>query len=121
MSEVKWKKEYYRGSNQLHCEIPFVNGQRHGVARGYYSDGELYWETPYANGHQHGIEKWYSSDGELYHENPFVNGRLHGVERWYNKDSTTEEKALWIRDRQRNDLLGDEHKLARLMLLGEES
>jgi len=95
MSEVEWKKEYYK-------------------------DGLLLCETPYINGQVHGVEKWYYNNGQLQWEDPYVNGLNHGVEKTYNKDGTLKEENLWINDERRNDLLGDEHKLARLMLLGEE-
>jgi len=95
MSEVEWTKEYYKDGT-LHCETPHVNSKAHGVAEWYYKDGALEWETPYTNGQRHGVEKWYYEDGTLHCE------------------------FLWIKGEERNDLKGDEHRLTRLMLLGEQ-
>jgi len=49
MSNIKWVRNHYC-TGQLYCEIPFVNGQLHGVARGYNEDGTLRYEVPYVNG-----------------------------------------------------------------------
>ena len=95
MSEVEWTKEYYKDGT-LHCETPHVNGKLHGVEKKYYGNGILHWETPYVNGQLHGVEKYYHRNGILFHED------------------------LWIRGKMRNSLLRKEHRLERLMLLGEE-
>jgi len=95
VSEVVWEK-HHDAKGQLMYETPFVNGKAHGIQKGYWSDGQLCWEDP------------------------FVNNQQHGISRWYNRDGTLRSETLWIRDKHRNDLLGDEHKLARLILLGEE-
>ena len=95
MSEVEWKREYHRDGT-LQRETPYVNDQEHGVEKGYYSNGMLEWEQSYIDGQPHGAEKYYHNNGVLRYE------------------------ALWVRGKQRNDLLGDKHRLKRLMLLGEQ-
>jgi len=84
------------------------------------SSGMLYWETPFVNGRPHGIEKKYYKNGILQWEISFINGQLHGVSKTYHRDGTLQEESLWIRDKKRNDLLEDEHRLERLILLGEQ-
>jgi len=95
MSEVEWKRGYY-DSGQLHYEIPYINHKRSGIRKSYHDNGHLRCEFPYVNDHLHGIARWYHNNG------------------WLDKET------LWINGEERNDLLGDEHRLARLILLGEE-
>ena len=52
------KKEYYY-NGKLMCEIPYVNGKRHGIAKWYYMHGKLGEEIPYVNGLIHGCKKEY--------------------------------------------------------------
>ena len=47
MTEIQ--TEYYENGN-LNRETPFVNGKRHGVAKGYYENGNLIKEILYENG-----------------------------------------------------------------------
>jgi len=95
MSEVEWKKQYH-SCGQEYRLIPYVNGKRHGIEKGYRTNGTLDYEDPYVNGVNHGIEKWYHEDGTLRRE------------------------TIWLRGRPRPDLLGDEYRLTRLVLFGEE-
>lgn len=88
--------------------------------RKYYKNGQLYHEDPYVNGFNHGIEKYYYDDGQLELEIPLVNNKRHGITKWYYKNGVLREVDLWIKGRVRNDLLGDEHRLTRLVLLGEQ-
>jgi len=87
---------------------------------GYWYNGHLHYNVPYINGQQHGIAKWYHDNGLLYMEASYVNGRCHGVQRFYNEDGQLRSEIPWVNGEERNDLLGDEHKLLRLMLLGEQ-
>jgi antitoxin component YwqK of YwqJK toxin-antitoxin module len=59
---VEIRKAYYYESGDLMCEIPYVNGERHGIAKEYYESGALEWEIPYVNEKEHGVEKHYDSD-----------------------------------------------------------
>jgi len=95
MSEVVWKKTYFEGG-QLNHKTPYVNNRRHGVEKRYCKSGRLRWESPYANGRLHGIERLYYNNGQL------------------------DCEFLWIRGQLRDDLLGEEHRLTRLMLFGEQ-
>jgi len=95
MSEVEWMREYW-DNGTLYCEVPYINGHKHGVARWYFSSGALEQEISYSNDKAHGIQRWYYENGEIRLEN------------------------LKIKGKKRNDLLGDKHRLMRLMLLGGE-
>jgi len=85
-----------------------------------YANDQLHRETPYLNQQEHGVEKWYYEDGQLSSETRWVNGKRHGVDKMYCIDGQLLRETLWIRGIQRDDLLGDKHKLTRLVLLGDD-
>jgi antitoxin component YwqK of YwqJK toxin-antitoxin module len=58
-------REYYEA---LISETPYVNGKKHGKAKGYYASGALKYVIPYINGKIHGIEKQYFESGVLKYE-----------------------------------------------------
>jgi len=118
MSEVEWDRDYY-GDGTLRSEYPFVNRQLHGMVKEYWSNGTLSWKTPYINDREHGVEKGYYVDGTLNWTVSYVNGERHGIERHYDA-CLLKQETLWIRGEERDDLKGDEHRLTRLMLLGEQ-
>jgi len=125
--EIKWERGYYKDGT-LNWEIPFVNDKQHGVQKGYYEDGTLHWEIFFFNGQAHGTAKWYYEGGMsqnghgkvLYYEVPYLNGQQHGIQKGYHEDGILQYEILWIRGEERSDLLGDKHRLERLMLLGEQ-
>lgn len=88
------RKKYY-DSGVLECETPYVNSKVHGIEKLYYESGELEWETPYVNGKRHGTHKAYYKSGELEYATPYVNDEI------------------------REDLLLEENRLLRLILIGE--
>jgi len=92
MSEVEWKRVYYI-NDQLWSETPHVNGQAHGVAKFYHDDGVMFSEITYVNGQRHGVEKTYWPDGKI-------------------------ERHLYIHGINKDNLLEEEHRLERLILLG---
>ena len=65
--KYKIKREYHPGGT-LECERPYVNGQRHGVAKWYYPDGTLACEHPFVNGQRHGVWKMYEYKKEVTNE-----------------------------------------------------
>jgi len=67
----------------------------------YYTNGQLKCKISWINGKRHGTEKWY-----------------HETKKWYHKNHKLESETLWINGEKRDDLLGNKHKLTRLMLLG---
>ena len=58
---VEVRKTYY-DSGALRYEIPYVNGDIHGVGKRYYESGAICFETPFVNGQRHGIAKCYDED-----------------------------------------------------------
>jgi len=97
MSKVEWERTYYNDDSTLYKETPLVNGQIHGVLKYYYRNGQCNFKIPYANGLLHGVESIYRWNGAL------------------------KEQRIWVNGSLRNDLLGDEHRLKRLILLGGEA
>jgi len=61
INTVEVRKEYY-ATGALLSEIPYVNGERHGITKEYYSSGTLYAEVPYVKGKAHGIKKGYDKE-----------------------------------------------------------
>ena len=37
---IEYKRMYWN-NGQLECEIPFINGKMHGVAKWYYENGQM--------------------------------------------------------------------------------
>ena len=62
--KTKIKTDTYL-NKQKRYEIPFVNGQVHGIATGWYSSGQKWREIPHINGQLHGLETLWHSDGSL--------------------------------------------------------
>ena len=75
-SEIK-VETYPNGQNI--CEIPYVNGQRHGLATWWYENGQKRYEIPYVNGQVHGLATWWYENGQKMREVPYVNGQVHGL------------------------------------------
>ena len=74
MSEqVKVVKKYYP-NGQLEHEIPYHQGQLHGLAKYWYENGQIKYEVPYYQGQQHGIAKWWYENGQLWCENYYLYG-----------------------------------------------
>jgi antitoxin component YwqK of YwqJK toxin-antitoxin module len=80
--------KWYYSDGSLKQKTPFVNGEMHGVGKSYYSDGSLSSETPFVNGEMHGVGKSYYSDGSIMYETPYVNGERHGVLKRYREDGS---------------------------------
>ena len=86
--EVEWRKGYWDSNTTLYCDLPYVNGQLHGVGKWYCEDGTtLCQKIPYVNGQQHGVGEGYHEDGTLEWERYWV----YGVEKY---DLTPLEKLV---------------------------
>jgi antitoxin component YwqK of YwqJK toxin-antitoxin module len=66
---------------------PFVDGQLHGLAKQFSSDGHLLLVSPFKHGT--GTDFWCDERGRLAEEHPLVGGRPSGTERWWSDDQTT--------------------------------
>jgi antitoxin component YwqK of YwqJK toxin-antitoxin module len=72
--EVKWNRAHYI-NGQLHWEIPYVNGQMHGIGRSWYKNGQLEYEISYVNGQNHGIARYWKENGKLWSIDKFHRGQ----------------------------------------------
>jgi hypothetical protein len=72
--EVTWQRGHY-DNGQLSWEIPYVNGERHGIRRWWHPNGQLHWEIPYVNGERHGISRYWKEDGNLWSIEKFNRGQ----------------------------------------------
>ena len=78
---IFWHREWHK-NGQLWWEVPYVNGEQHGVEKHWYGDGQLACETPYVNGEIHGMRKMWYSNGRLVYIITYVHGEQHG-EKWW--------------------------------------
>lgn len=65
----------YSSDRRVGAEWGFVNGERDGVDRIYYSSGELRYEDAYKKGIQHGLSRSYNKDGSVSMEDEYVSGK----------------------------------------------
>jgi len=73
MTKNTVKKGYHPNGN-LAYEIPYQNGELHGVVKAYDLNGKLRGEMSYQNDKIHGVEKHYSQNGKLHQEIPYLYG-----------------------------------------------
>ena len=79
--ELKEKGEEYKG--QLKFEGEYLNGERNGKGKEYYSNGKLKFEGEYLNGKREGKGKEYFKDGTIKFEGEYYNGK-NGIEKEVN-------------------------------------
>ena len=82
-------------NGQKRYEIPYVNGQEHGLFTSWYPNGQKWHEIPFFNGKRHGIEIYWYSDGQKMYEIPCVNGQVHGVVTWRHSDGSLSNVQKW--------------------------
>jgi antitoxin component YwqK of YwqJK toxin-antitoxin module len=101
--EVKWDRGYL-DNGQLSLETPWVNGQKHGIEKRWYSNGQIRQETPYVNGQRHGIQRWWHRNGQLYWKTTYVNGERHGIRRYWKEDGKLWSIEKFHRDQRLIDI-----------------
>lgn len=63
----------------------YLNDKRHGLQRGWYSNGRLSYEANFVNGKQCGLQcSWYDN-GQIIYKDNYLNGVLHGLQYSWNK------------------------------------
>ena len=78
---------YHKNGNKR-CEIPYLNGKAHGLARFWHENGRLYIESNWINGKQHRFTRFWHENGRLHREVNYKNGQMHGIRRvWGNSGS----------------------------------
>ena len=92
--KVEWIVDYWSNGQKFY-EIPWVNGQRHGIETWWREDGNKELERPWVNGQRHGIETWWRKDGNKELECPWVNAQKHGIETWWNSNGSLLFVGKW--------------------------
>ena len=62
------------------------------IERDYWSNGQLQYEIPYHQGQLHGIEKWWRKNGQFWYENYFLYNE-EATEEEYRKHELVESLA----------------------------
>lgn len=88
------QKSWYR-NGLLREEMPFRNGQRHGVARVWHKNGRLAAEERYANGLLHGVCRQWSEAGRLLGKYRMVHGT--GVQRAWHDNGQLQMELSTVR------------------------
>ena len=79
--ETKTKgKEFYGYNDRMLFEGEYLNGERNGIGKEYFSDDTISFEGRYLNGKRNGEGKKYNLDGKLKFEGEYLNGN-----RWNGK------------------------------------
>jgi antitoxin component YwqK of YwqJK toxin-antitoxin module len=64
LREIVLIRDLFVGYGDITIKTPYINGQKHGVSKGYYENKTLAFETPYINGRINGINKEYRKNGK---------------------------------------------------------
>jgi antitoxin component YwqK of YwqJK toxin-antitoxin module len=88
------QRHFYR-SGLLREEIPFRNGQRHGVHRTWHKNGVLASEEPYVNGLLHGICRQRDEAGRLLGKYRMVRGT--GIQRAWHENGQLQMEVSTVR------------------------
>ena len=87
-------KNKYKDGTECNCDS---------ISRSYYDDGHtVIEELPFVNGDVHGIVKIYYESGNLQCETPYMNGLLHGnqIEYYDNNTKVVKKISHFINDSQ---------------------
>lgn len=80
------ERTYFDDNVSIETEVPFVNDEKHGLAKQYYRDGTLRLEINYENGLKHGFSKQYYRDGKLYQYTEYEYGKIEGIRKKYHQN-----------------------------------
>lgn len=79
----------YRVDNTIHTEVPHIDNFRHGCARTWHSCGiQLFMEELFIDGNLHGVVRGWWSNGNQHWEWSFSRGAPIGCDRWWYEDGT---------------------------------
>ena len=93
-------KEYDRIDDKLIYEGEYLNGERHGKGKVYYSDGKLNFEGEYLNGKKNGKGKVYHTNGKLSFEGEYVNGKRNGKGKEYDYNGKLSFEGEYVNNRE---------------------
>ncbi len=62
----------------VRTEMPVVDGEIHGTARGFFPSGKRRWEAQFVRGKYHGTMRLWFESGQLESEREYRGGKKHG-------------------------------------------
>jgi len=77
-----------------------IQGQAHGISRGWYSDGQLRYEENYIQGQSYGICRGWYDNGQLWYEHNYFHNKLHGIQRAWYKNGKLQYKYTFVHGKQ---------------------
>ena len=96
-TEIRVETDTYPNGQKWH-EIPYVNGQEHGLATWWHDNGQKGSEITYVNGQEHGLATWWNENGQKRSEITYVNGQVHGLATWWFSDGSLSTARKWHQD-----------------------
>lgn len=76
-------------------ETPFVNGKRHGVAKGYDNKGKILSETTYVRDFKVGVARYFYPNGQVKMESEFKDNHKQGIQREYYKNGAIKKETSY--------------------------
>ncbi len=94
--KIQEKALEYFANGKLYSEIPFKDGERHGIEKIFYLNGNLSNELTYVNGKLHGPYKLYHPDGKISETGTYKDDLLQGSYTTYYPDGTLQSEANYL-------------------------
>ncbi|MFN5318630.1 MAG: toxin-antitoxin system YwqK family antitoxin [Bacteroidia bacterium] len=83
--------ENYRNGN-IHAEIEYKNGKKHGASKIWHDNGQLEEETTFSEGKKDGLSKEWYDNGQLKEEETYKQGEKDGTfRRWHSNGKLKSE------------------------------
>ncbi len=91
--KVQEKASEYYANGKLYSEIPFTDGNRHGLQKTHFLNGNVSSELVYVNGKLQGDYKIYFLNGEISEKGTYINDLLQGPYTTYYADGTLQSEG----------------------------
>jgi antitoxin component YwqK of YwqJK toxin-antitoxin module len=96
-----WTWWLYGVEGEQYVEIPFAEGVRSGVSRGYWVEDDVpVFEETLAYGRLNGPTIGWYRGGQVWFEGHWIEDLRHGLWIWYYEDGQVSESGLWTVDRR---------------------
>lgn len=94
--KVQDKATEYFANGKIYSEIPFKDGERHGVEKTFYQNGKVSNEVTHVDGKLQGPYKSYFPDGKISETGTYKDGLLQGPYATYYSDGTLQSEANYM-------------------------
>lgn len=91
-----------------------------GLCQTFYNNGQLWHSCLYINGKKNGLCQDFYNNGKLGFSCPYINGKEHGLYQCFRENGKLEYSSLYVNGVEREDLIGEDMALARLVILGHD-